>query len=108
MEVESLSQAFHFPAGRPAGAEPAERLGLEAEVERGGDGALRLRLRCRRFAYGLRVAAPGLLPEDDAFSLEPGGERTIALRSAEAESTTRQIAITALNLQGRVTVPIQA
>jgi beta-mannosidase len=93
-----LSQAFAFPAGRPRGSESAERLGLRAQLARDGD-AVVLAVTTRRLAYGVRVHAPGLVPDDDAFSVEPGGRREIALRGAVDAADVR---LSALNLDGHV------
>ena len=73
---ELLSQAFFFPAGPPSLREPAGTLGLEGEAAAAGDGALELTLRSRRLAHGVRVGLAGFDASDDAFSIEPGGERT--------------------------------
>jgi beta-mannosidase len=77
---ELLSQAFHFPVGRPAGQEPLDSMGLSATVAALPDGAAALTVGSRRLAYGVRVEVPGFVADDDAFCVEPGGERTITLR----------------------------
>ena len=71
---------MRFPAGRPTAREPAARLGIEAWTRPGPDGKLALTVRCRRLAYGVRVTVPGFVPEDNAFSIEPGRERVLELR----------------------------
>ncbi len=103
--VELLSQAVQLPGGRPAAVESSERLGLELDVTAGPDGSVALSLKSRRFVYGLRIRAAGRSPEDDAFSLEPGQTRTVNLAATELEPAGGPITVTALNLQGRVTVP---
>jgi beta-mannosidase len=103
--VELVSQSVHLPAGRPRATESAERLGLELESEAGAEGAVALTLSSRRFVYGVRVAMAGAVAEDDAFSLEPGQRRTVNLKSIDPEAAGGPIAVTALNLQGRVTMP---
>jgi beta-mannosidase len=105
-EGELLSQALHFPAGRPAAVESPQRLGLEASARRDGDGAVAISLSSERLVYGLRLAAPGLEPGDDAFSLEPGAGRIVGLRIC-SDVVPSSIALTALNMRGRVTVPVQ-
>ncbi|MFL5845661.1 MAG: glycosyl hydrolase 2 galactose-binding domain-containing protein [Solirubrobacteraceae bacterium] len=90
-----LAQDFRFPAGRPLTAESAEELGLQTQLEGGV-----LTVSARRLVYDLRVAAPGSLASDDAFSVEPGGARRIVLDPAPAAGVT----LTALNLAGTVTV----
>jgi beta-mannosidase len=90
-----LACAFRFPAGRPHTRESAAALGLEAELTDGGAG---LRLRARRVVHGVRVHADGAVPADDAFSLEPGIAREIALGG----EPTGGVTVTALNLRDRV------
>ncbi len=96
------SQAFRFPAGRPLDQRSAASLGLEAVLREDGD-AMRLDVSSRAFAYGVRIHAPGLDPDDDAFSVEPGGTRSIRLRP-RGDTTSPEVALTALNLAGRVRV----
>ena len=101
---ELLGQAFRLPAGRPLARETASALGLEASLEPGAGGQPLLSVRARRFVYGARVDVPGFVPADDAFCVEPGGERRIALRSLVGDPTEapQRAEITALNLSGRV------
>ncbi len=101
---ELLSQAFRLPAGRPLARETQEHLGLCATVSPGERGVSILSVRTRRFAYGVRVQIPGFDPADDAFSLEPGGERRIALRPTGGEHPGADGSLTALNLSGRVPI----
>jgi beta-mannosidase len=99
---ELVSQAFRFPAGRPLALEPAERLGLEASAARPApDGAVELTVRTRRLAHGVRIHARGFDASDDAFSIEPGGERRILLRPRSDAPEIADVAVTALNLHGR-------
>lgn len=102
--VELLSQAVRFPAGRPLATESAGRLGLEARARPDGEGGLRLVVRSRRLAYGVRVHVPGFQPGDDAFPVEPGGERLVSLRPRAAGATFEGGALSALNLEGRVRI----
>jgi beta-mannosidase len=93
-----VASHFRFPAGRPlARLEPGE-LGLEGSAVPDGD-AVRLSVRSRRLAYGVRIHAPGSTLSDDAFSVEPGGERTVRVRGGVGA-----IELSALNLRGRVAV----
>ncbi len=103
--LELVSQSIHLPAGRPSTVESADRLGIEATARRGPAGTAVLSLKSRRFAYGLRVQGP-LTPEDDAFSLEPGGTRRLTLNPMGSQEPTGAVALTALNMQGRVTVAL--
>jgi beta-mannosidase len=108
-----LSQAFRFPAGRPTRTEPADRLGLSADARPCGDGVYRLTVRSRRLAYGVRIHAPGFAPDDDAFSIEPGGSRQIDLRpraphERDASDTRLGGELSALNLSGRLPIAMAA
>jgi beta-mannosidase len=105
---ELLSQAFRFPAGRPLARESASGLGLQAVIDHTPTGAV-LRVTSRRFAYGVRVAVPGYAPSDDAFGVEPGQSRTIALRPVVATARFAEpAALTALNLDGALEVAVPA
>ena len=104
---ELLSQSFRFPAGRPTASESADRLGLVAEAEALADATVRVRVQSRRFAYGVRVHVPGFTADDDAFSIEPQGERIVLLRSREPAGEYSGGALTALNLDGRLRIQTQ-
>jgi beta-mannosidase len=101
-----ISQATYLPDGRPSAVENPDRLGIEADVRHGPQGSALLSLKSRRFVYGLRVHSSGLVPEDDAFSLEPGQTRLLTLEPAATEAQTGAVALTALNLRGRVMVAL--
>jgi beta-mannosidase len=92
-----ISQAFHFPAGRPVHRRPAAELGLRASA--GHDSLL---LQSDRLVYGMRIAAPGFAAADDAFSLEPGVGRAVALHRLDADAKLQDAVITALNLDDQV------
>ncbi len=102
--LELLSQAMRFPAARPLMSERAERLGLQGTVELNGASGLRLAVRSRRLAYGVRVHVPGFESSDDAFSVEPGGERVVLLRPRGEDMAFEGGALSALNLEGRVRI----
>jgi beta-mannosidase len=99
-EPEVLSQAFRHPVGRPTTLETAAGLGLRARVVADGPGRARLLLASRRYAHGVRVHVDGFRAGDDAFSLEPGRERMIALTATGAEPRPPRGHVTALNLRG--------
>ena len=101
-----LSQAFRFPTGRPVGAESADALGLTAALVDGEGGSLALDLGARRFVHGVRIEAPGFVPDDDAFSIEPSHRRRIRLRHDDLASPTGAIKITAANLDGALSVVV--
>jgi beta-mannosidase len=102
---ELVSQAFRFPAGRPLVVEAAGDLGLEAVSERTAEGVV-VRVRSRRFAYGVRVAVDGWVASDDGFGVEPGHERRIALRPGPGISAgvAPVVTVRAINLRGSLTV----
>jgi beta-mannosidase len=102
--VELLSQCFRLPAGRALQRESAARLGLQATLSATGDGAAELKIRAKCFVYGVGVHLPGFQADDDAFSIEPGGERRIALRALAGEVGPGDGALTALNLAGRLPI----
>jgi beta-mannosidase len=100
VEREPLSQAFRFPAGRPLAPVSAADLGLTATLA--GEADPQLRIAAKGFAYGVRIHAPGFAPSDDAFSIEPGGQRILSLSPHEPGAAPGEVAITALHLSGRV------
>jgi beta-mannosidase len=95
-----LAQAFAFPVGRPVAHED---LGLAAVVRRGEAATLEVVVSSRRFAYCVRVHAEGYRALDDAFSVEPGGSRTITLVPGPG-AQWRGGRVTALNLAGSVEI----
>ncbi|MBV9836659.1 MAG: hypothetical protein JO156_00970 [Solirubrobacterales bacterium] len=97
-----LSQAIRFPAGFPITPEPSSRLGISSSVRTAQDGSLALTVGSRRLAYAVRVHCAGFLPNDDAFSIEPGGERVLRLLPSRPEAQFAGGSLTALNLDGPV------
>jgi beta-mannosidase len=98
------SQAFRFPAGLPSTPVTSAQLGLEATAV-GNDAGYAVRVRSRRLAYAVRVHARGFVADDDAFSVEPGGERVISLRLAgPAVATGFTGTVTALNARDGVKI----
>jgi beta-mannosidase len=101
---EPLSQSVRFTAGPPRAREAAAHLGLEAVAGPLTDGLVPIAIDCRRLAYGVRVRAPGFMPLDDAFTVEPGVGRTVQLRAIDGGSAVGDATLTALNLDGVVKV----
>ncbi len=113
-----ISQAFRFPAGRPTVAEPPDRIGLEGTVTLDARGAALLRVTSRRLAYGVRIHADGFEAADDAFSIEPGGSRTVELRPRDGRPVAADgrpvagdgrppvVRLTALNVRGDVAAAV--
>ena len=107
-EGRLLSQSFRLPVGRPLAREASAQLGLTATVTASGAEAVEVAVRSRRFAYGVRVNFPGFTASDDAFSVEPGGERRIELVRGGSGATAAAATLTALNLAGRVPITLEA
>jgi beta-mannosidase len=103
---EPISQAMRFPAGLPGSVEAADRIGLTGRACVSAGGAVELHVSTERLAYGVRVRMPDFTPIDDAFSVEPGGERVVRLRSMRAEAALTGGSLTAVNMRGAV--PIEA
>ena len=102
---ESLAQAFRFPVGRPRAVEDAAALGVTVEIRRVDD-ALLVRVGSRRLLHGVRVDVPGYDPDDNAFSIEPGGSRCVTLlRTGDAPAPTSAF-VTAVNLTEPLTIGI--
>ncbi len=99
-----ISQAARFPAGRPTRTESAGQIGLKASAQQLDDGLMRLTVSARRLAYGVRVLVPGFVPSDDAFCVEPGGQRIVLLEPCEVGTQFTEGSLTALNLDGRMQV----
>ena len=99
--------AVRFPLGPPAGPPPPGDAGLTAAARPDGDG-LRLVVGAQRLLWGVRVAVPGYAPADDAFCLEPGRPRALALRPDGEPPPVPAGTVTALNLSGRATITMEA
>ena len=101
-----MSQCFRLPVGRPLRRETPERLGVEVHAQATGEDSATLTVSSERFLYGVRPSVPGFWPDDDAFCVEPGRPRVLALRRIASGGEPAQGSITALNLDGRV--PVEA
>lgn len=99
-----ISQSMRFPAGRPLATEAPARLGLAASVRDLEGAAMRLSVCTARFAYGVRIHVPGYRAADDAFSIEPGGERSTLLLPIQDDAVYGGGWLTAMNLAGRIKV----
>jgi beta-mannosidase len=99
-----ISRSVRFPAGLPVGRETLARLGLEADAELAPDGSAAVRVRARALAYGVRVRAAGFVGDDDCFTLEPGGEQVVEMRPHGAQAKFTGATVTALNLDGALSI----
>jgi beta-mannosidase len=102
-----IAHAVRFPVGRPLALEAPGDLGLEGSLFPGPDGNAQLHLRTRRLAYGVRIHAGGLEPQDNWLTLEPGAQRTVSLRPG-GRGEAGSVELGALNMQGRVTAQFRA
>lgn len=91
---EVRDTAFFFPVGFPAPTHTD--LGLTATVNPSQGRAYQLELRTQKYAQSVVISAPGFLPDDNYFHLEPEGRRTIALRPQRPDARL-QGSLTALN-----------
>jgi beta-mannosidase len=101
-EMELLSQAFRFPAGRPVVALPASAIGLSGALVPAPGGEAQLVVRSDGFAYGVRATISGYLTAENGFSVEPGHQRTVALTRLDDGVPPAGGSLTALNLEGTV------
>ena len=101
-----LSRAALFPAGRPLEPQPGEHLGLRAEAEV-TDGAMTLSESTERFAYGVRIEAPGFDCSDDWLTVVPGDPHVVPLRPRSSGAAWSGARLRAINLQGSTAVPEQ-
>jgi hypothetical protein len=67
---------------------------------------MRLTVGARRLVHGLRIHASGWRASDDAFSVEPGSERSVTLCAREPGAALDGAAVTALNLGGRARIVV--
>jgi len=99
-----FSQSFRFPAGYPAGRRGFAELGLEGHAHVLPNGGIEVVLTSRRLVWGVRIAAPGFLPDDAYFSIEPGGRRRIVMTPQKSQTAPASVTVTAMNAEGRLSV----
>jgi beta-mannosidase len=102
-----IAHAVRFPVGRPLVLETPDELGLRGTLAPGPTGDAELRLSTKRLAYGVRIRAGGLDPQDNWLTLEPGAQRTVSLRPG-GRGELGGCELSALNMRGRVAVQQQA
>jgi beta-mannosidase len=102
-----LAQAFRFPAGRTTQRSPIADLGIAGEGRQLADGTIEVRLTTRRFAWGVRLASQGFMPEDAYFGIEPGGERRIVMIPTGRGDCAPNLTITAINGEGHIPIAIR-
>ena len=82
-----VAEAFHFPLGPPNGVE--DDIGLTAVASRRGDGALEVRVRCKKFAQSVHLETPGFVADDQYFHMAPNACRLVTLRPRAASPPAR-------------------
>ncbi|HSR05528.1 MAG TPA: hypothetical protein VLM42_00135, partial [Bryobacteraceae bacterium] len=102
-----FAQSFCFPASRPNQTTPITELGLECQAKALAGGSIEVLLATRRFAWGVRAAAPRFMPDDAYFGIEPGGRRRIVLTPLQPREIPASIAVTAVNAEGRIDIPVE-
>jgi beta-mannosidase len=101
-----FAQAFRYPAGRPTGRIAISELGISGEARALSDGRIEVLLTSRRLEWGVRVTAPGYLPDDAYFDIEPGGRRRIVMTRLQHGDLPASLGVTATNAEGRMSVAI--
>ncbi|MEO8052974.1 MAG: glycoside hydrolase family 2 protein, partial [Acidobacteriota bacterium] len=97
-----FAQSFRFPTGRTTQRIPISDLGMAAECRVLSDGTIETLLSSRRFAWGVRVSAPGFMPDDAYFGIEPGRKRRILLIPLQSGEAPANLSVTAFNAEGRI------
>jgi beta-mannosidase len=100
--MRTICQAIRFPAGRPLQRESPEQLGLTVQLTPLAGGEAEVELQAGRLIYGARIEAPGMLPSDDGFCIEPGGTHRLMLRPAGQDISLESARVRALNMDGHV------
>ena len=103
-----ICQTVRFPAGRPLRRESPERLGLAIATTSLPDGDVRLDLSSTRIVYGVQIDAPGFLPSDDGFCIEPGGARSVTLTPTDAQGSREKGRLGAVNINGHLGFSLEA
>jgi beta-mannosidase len=98
-----LAEAFYFPHGLPATREAD--IGLRAQATLCPDGTYALHVRTEKFAQSVTIRADHLLPDDNYFHLQPGGERIIVLYPREKAEAFR-FSVSALNTYHEIDITL--
>jgi hypothetical protein len=73
------------------------------------NGAIEVTLATGRVAYGVRLDRSGFVPDEDAFTIEPGRSRLVTMRPKEAAAAAHAgdaVSVQALNLLAALEVPL--
>jgi beta-mannosidase len=100
----TLASAAYFPAGMPTERRTAGQVGLRGEVvDIDGDSAS-VRLEADRFLFGLTLQTSAVVENPPSF-LQPGRPREVIVRSTGSSGAPPTVAVSALNLKGKLTLP---
>jgi len=99
-----FAQDFRFPAGRSSERRPIDELDMAVDARFLDDGTIEMLFVTGRFACGVRAFAPGWMPDDAYFGIEPGVRRRILLRPLLSGQAPSSITVTAINAEGRLRV----
>lgn len=102
-----FAQSFRFPAGRTTQRTLISEMGMAGQAKALADGTIEVLLSSRRFAWGVRVSAPGFLPDDAYFGMEPAVQRRIVLTPAQPGEAPASLAVTAISAEGRFPVAVE-
>ncbi len=101
-----LARDFRWPVGRPRGRLARSTLGLDVSAAALPGGGVGVTIESRRLLYGARLSAPGFVPGDDAFNVEPGRATTVGLRPAGPDAPPARVRLRALNLAETIDVQV--
>jgi beta-mannosidase len=102
-----FSQAFRFPTGPSVERIPIHEAGITGRAIALPDGRIEVTLNSRRFAWGVRIEAPGFLTDDAYFGIEPGCSRRVTLSPTAPASAPARIWVTAANAEERLPLAIE-
>ena len=102
-----FAQSFRSPAGRSPERRSIDELGIAVDARFLDDGTIEMLFVAGRFAYGVRAFAPGWMPDDAYFGIEPGVKRRILLHPLLPGEIRSTITVTAINAEGRLAVAIE-
>jgi beta-mannosidase len=103
----AFARCFRFPAGRDLRRRPIVEIGITAQAAALATGEIEVLVGTRAFAHAVRVTAPGLLPDDCYFSIEPGGTHRLLFSPTAPAPLPSGLSVTALNAEGRITIPVE-
>jgi beta-mannosidase len=100
-----FAQCFRFVGDRTAQRAPISEFDFTGQFQMLAEGKVELLLTASRFAWGVRVASLGFLPDDAYFGMEPGCKRRLVLTPTHSAQIPENGIVTALNADGSVHVP---